>query len=272
MKRTKMEPLAKQTVLITGGAGSLGRAFVRLLHEKYKVIVVDSSEWALAETKGLYPDCTYWLGDFTDYPLSGYEDYIIHAAAYKHVELGEQMPREVVRNNISKTIEFYEKVEHSLARLLYISTDKAVEPTSVYGASKFIAERLTQNVRGSVARLGNILVSSGSVIPLWEEAIAKGKPVRITDERMTRYFIEDFDAANQIWHEFIQGKELIIPKMGEPIRILDLLTEVLKRHGYSSPEEYPGGVEIIGMRPGEKLSEKLMWENEHDGIHVQAES
>lgn len=253
---------AKQTVLITGGAGSLGKAFVKLLHKDYEVIVVDSNEWAIATLRSEYPDVKIWLGDFCEYPLSGFEDYIIHAAAYKHVDIGERIPREFVRNNLTKTIEFYEKVEHSLARLLYISTDKAVEPISVYGATKYLAERLTDSINGSVARLGNLLVSSGSVIPVWEDAIAKGQPVSITDERMVRYFIEDFDAANQVWHDFIGGKRLIVPKMGEPIRIMDLLTEVLKRHGYDTPDQYPGGVTITGIRPGEKLTEKLLWDNE----------
>lgn len=256
-----------KSILITGGAGSLGKAFVKLLSsyppdQSYKIIVVDNNEWALAELKAQYPEVECHLNDFSHYPFTGYEDYIIHCAAYKHVDLGESNPEAIIANNVLKTLKFYNKVRHSLTRLLYISTDKAVEPLSVYGTSKFLAERLTYSIGGSVARLGNILSSSGSVIPIWEKAIAEQRPIPITDERMTRYMIEDFDAVNQIWHEFKKGERLIIPKMEKPVRIMDMLAEVLKRHGYDSVEKYAPGVEIIGMRPGEKLEEKLHWDSE----------
>jgi FlaA1/EpsC-like NDP-sugar epimerase len=254
----------QQTVLITGGAGSLGRAFVRLLASKgdYHIIVVDSNEWAVAEMRSKHPHIEYSLLDFADYPLTGMEDYIIHAAAFKHVDLGEQLPRAFVTNNLTKTIKFYEKVEQSIAKLLYISTDKAVEPINVYGATKYIAEALTREINGSVARLGNILGSSGSVIPVWEAQIAAKEPITITDERMSRYVIDDADAVNQIWHEFLKGESLIIPKMEAPVRIMDMLAEVLKRHGYNHVEDYTPGVTTIGMRKGEKLAEKLTWDHE----------
>ena len=252
----------KQTVLLTGGAGSLGTAFVRLLHDEYDLIVVDNNEWAIAELKGKYPNVKVWLGEFYDYPLSGYEDFIIHAAAYKHVHLGEALPRDFIRNNLINTIKFYEKAEQTLAKILYISTDKAVEPISVYGATKYLAERLTYDVGGAVARLGNILKSSGSVVPTWEQQIEAKVPITITDERMTRYMIEDSDAVNQVWNEFKKGEVLIIPKMGEPFRIMDMLTQVLERHGYATPEQYEPGVTFIGIKPGEKLSEKLRWDHE----------
>lgn len=249
--------------LITGGAGSLGRAFTRmLLSHGHSVTVCDSSEWAVAEMRNALPDASYWLGSFEDYPLSGSEDAIIHAAAYKHADLGESMPAQYVTNNLTRTVEFYSNVRNTLARVLYVSTDKAVEPIGTYGATKMLAEALTREIGGSVARLGNVLSSSGSVIPAWEAQIAAKQPVTITDERMARYVIDAEDAVNQVWNEFLKGRKLIIPKMGPPVRILDMLAEVLLRHGYADPGDYGPGVAVTGMRPGEKLSEKLTWDNE----------
>lgn len=282
----------KKQIIITGGAGSLGRAFVKYLLEQrvksdpyegidlhgtedeehlhaleevnrmYDVTVIDSNEWAIAEMRSLHPTATYWLGDFVDYPLTGSEDVIIHAAAYKHVDLGESNVSSFITNNITKTAKFYEQTKHTLARVLYISTDKAVEPISAYGATKYLAEVLSRQSGGAVARLGNLLDSSGSVIPTWEHQIKEGLPITITDERMTRYMIDVDDAVNQIWSQFLEGRKLIIPEMGEPVRLLDLMAEVLKRHGYEKASDYTPGVQVIGMRPGEKLHEKLIWDHE----------
>lgn len=276
----------KKEVVITGGAGSLGRAFVKyLLAQEYEpssrdylydvvkgettppsglydVIVVDSSEWAIAEMRSLYPEATYWLGDFVDYPLKGSEDIIIHAAAYKHIDLGESNVASFINNNVTKTIKFYENAGQTLARVLFISTDKAVEPNSAYGFTKSLGELLTKQIGGSVARCGNFLLSSGSVVPVWEAQIAANKPITITDERMTRYVIEINEAVSQIWAQFMEGRQLIVPDMGEPMRLLDLMAEVLKRHGYKQASDYKPGVQLIGMRPGEKLHEKLVWDNE----------
>jgi FlaA1/EpsC-like NDP-sugar epimerase len=252
----------QQTVLITGGAGSLGRAFVSLLSPEYNVIVVDNNEWAVAELKAEMPQVATYLGDFDTYPLTGFEDIIIHAAAFKHVEIGEAQPSSFVYNNLTKTMRLYEKVQHGITRVLYISTDKAVEPVSVYGATKFIAERLTLEIGGQVARLGNILLSSGSVIPRWEKAITENRPIPITDAAMTRYMITAEDAVREVWEQFLEGRMLCVPEMGEPKRILDIMTEVLGKHGYKKGSDYTPGVELIGMRRGEKLHEKLIWDHE----------
>lgn len=252
----------QKTVLITGGAGSLGRAFVRLLEPDQDVIVVDSSEWALAELKGMHPGVECHLGRFADYPINGMEDVVIHLAAYKHVELGESDVTGFVRNNLTDTVEFYSKLQQGITRLLYVSTDKAVEPVSVYGATKFIAERLTYEISGQVARLGNISNSTGSVIPLWEAAIAQNLPIPITDPEMTRYSITADEAAEQVWAQFMAGRRLIVPDMGEPKRILDMMAEVLFSHGYLKASHYGPGVTVIGRRPGEKVHEKLLWDRE----------
>lgn len=252
----------RKRILITGGAGSLGRAFVRLLAPDHDLTVVDSSEWAVAELSLEFPGVRFYLGDFADYPLSGYDDAVIHLAAYKHVDLGEASPSAFVENNLVKTMRLYERVAPSLSRLLYVSTDKAVEPVSAYGATKMLAEMLTWQAGGQVARLGNILESRGSVIPTWEKAIAEMRPIPITDPEMTRYLIEDSSAAAQIWTRFEEGARLIIPDMGEPVRVLDMMAEVLRRHGYAKAADYAPGVEVIGVRPGEKRHEKLAWDHE----------
>lgn len=252
----------RKTVVITGGCGSLGRAFIEYLRHDYEVIAIDNNEWAVAECRHLYPEATYWLGDFEKYPFSGMEDVIVHAAAYKHADLGESNASSFVRNNLLKTMELYEEARHTLARILYISTDKAVEPIGVYGATKMLSESLTREIGGSVARLGNILQSSGSVIPTWETQIAASQPITITDPMMTRYSIEASDAVKDIWERFLLGERLIVPQMGEPVRILDMMATVLGRHGYGKASDYSPGVTVIGMRPGEKLHEKLYWDNE----------
>lgn len=246
-------------ITLLGGAGSLGQAFIRLLNDNHTLTVVDNNEWAVAAIRDSYPNVRFKLCDMASYSPSG-EDVVVILAAYKHVDLGEANPSCFIRNNVTALMDLLGRLKTE--RVLYISTDKAVEPISVYGYTKALAEALVAEYGGSNARLGNIIGSTGSVIPVWERAIEQKDPIKVTDERMSRYLIEDYEAANQVWHEFLAGKKRIIPKMEAPKRIMDILTEVLKRHGYERPEDYAPGVEIIGMRPGEKLAEKLLWDRE----------
>lgn len=250
----------EQNVFITG-AGSLGEAFIRLLHKEHKLTVVDSNEWTIARLKDTYPDVRFILGDFAEGHITPLIDSVIHTAAYKHLPLGEENPCAFIENNITKLGRLFKEASRAKVNLLFISSDKAVEPISLYGYTKAIGEQLAEHYGFSIARLGNILDSSGSVIPVWEDCIEREVPVKVTDERMTRYFIEDMDAANQLWHEFIKGKKLIIPKCAH-VRILDLLATVLERHGYAKVSDYTPGVEVIGIRDREKLEEKLKWERE----------
>lgn len=251
------ESLAKPTVLITGGAGSLGRAFCRLLHNSANVVVIDNSEWAVAELKKAMPDVEVYLMDFADWKFSEIPcEYLIHLAAYKHINLGETSHKTFIENNINKTIKLFDEAFKYNIDLLFMSTDKAVEPISVYGYTKALGEELAKGYGFAVARCGNILASNGSVIPTWEECIRNEKPIPITDERMTRWVIEDYDAVNQIWDMFKSGEKLIIPKCNE-VRLLDLLTMVLKRHDKTIADVT---VEVTGIRNKEKLAEKLRWE------------
>lgn len=253
--------MKRGSILITG-SGSLGLAFIKLLHGDYDVTVIEQNEWTVAELQKQFTDVNFILGDFSNWKFDDLPvDYIIHTAAYKHLPLGEENPNAFIDNNILNVRKlFAEAYKHDVG-LLFISTDKAVEPCSLYGYTKAIGESLAKHYNFSIARCGNILDSSGSVIPVWETCIKNKQPILVTDERMVRYFIEDYDAANQMWDQFKAGKGLIIPKCTK-IRLLDLLAEVLKRHGYESASEYEPGVQIIGMRDKEKLEEKLQWDFE----------
>lgn len=244
-------------ILITGGAGSLGRAFAIHLMLKHNVYIIDNNEWALTEAKRELEDCCFQLGDFASIKsLIGY-DAVIHCAAYKHVELGESSIIAFIENNINKTKDLFRIAQMDGCRILFISTDKAVEPVSLYGYTKAIGEYLAKYYEGSVARLGNILNSSGSVIPIWEKAIADKKPLPITDMKMVRYYCEDKEAVKDIWNQFKQGDKLCIPKV-KKITMPEMIKIVLEKHGL--PLDYP--IEIIGVRPGEKLEEKLAWDKE----------
>jgi len=258
-------------VVVTGAGGTVGKAFARLLvSKKIEVIAVDNHEWALAQLKNDLPEVSIVLDDFSKVDLDYYNpDVIVHCAAYKHVNYGEEDIDAFVLNNVLKTSKMFKEAKKYAIPVLFISTDKAVEPIGVYGYTKAIGEALAKKYKFTLARMGNVLSSTGSVIPTWEKQIEEKQPITITDQRMTRYVIEDYDAVNQIWHEFIQGKKFIVPKMKE-VRLMDLLTDVLKRHGYDSPDGYEAGVVEIGIRPGEKLQEKLTWENEcrHDNTHA----
>ncbi|MHB8482780.1 MAG: polysaccharide biosynthesis protein [Nitrospiria bacterium] len=246
-------------ILITGGAGSLGKEFVRLLHKDKRLTVVDNSEWACAELRQEFPDVEIVLADFNGDDYNKAFNYVIHCAAYKHVDLAEDNVSAIIANNLTATAEFYRELLCN--KVLYISTDKAVEPISVYGASKMIIERLTWSMGGSVARCGNFLGSSGSVIPVWEKAIREGKPIPVTDEKMVRFVSDPKKAVKEIWTDFLAGKTLIIPSTRE-VRLMDLLTEVLRKHKFMNPGAYVPGVRVIGVRPGEKLVEKLRWDYE----------
>jgi FlaA1/EpsC-like NDP-sugar epimerase len=244
-------------ILITGAAGSLGKAFVKYLKDEHTVIGVDSNEWAVAEFQQEFPDVEIHLNDFNNWRFhQDPVDIIIHCAAYKHVNLGEENVHTFVENNVTKTGKLFAEAYKHNVDIIFISTDKAVEPISTYGFTKALGERLAAHYNGYIVRLGNILSSNGSVIPVWEKCIAEGKPIPITDINMKRYVIEVNDAVKQIWDSFLEGYKLIIPKC-EEVSISDLFWKVTDKHKI---KDIP--IEIIGIRPGEKLQEKMRWSHE----------
>ncbi len=247
------------TILITGGAGSLGKAFVRLLRKKHDLIVVDNNEWAVAEFQDEFPGVGIHLNDFNEWRFhQDPVDLVIHCAAYKCLDLGEKNAHSFIENNITKTGKLFAEAYKHGANILFISSDKAVEPISTYGFTKALGEKLCWYYNGVVARVGNILESTNSVIPVWEKALKEKKPIKITDIKMARWVIDADNAVKQIWDEYDTDSQrnLIIPKCKE-LSIMEILKEVFNRHKIKA-DDYP--MEIIGIRKGEKLKEKLRWE------------
>lgn len=245
-------------ILITGCGGSLGKAFTRLLYGKVPLIGVDNSEWAVAEYQKEFPGVEVLLEDFAEWKFDQNPvDTVIHTAAYKHLPLGEENPNSFIDNNIIKLRKLFAEAYKNNSDVLFISTDKAVEPCNLYGYTKAIGEKLCTYYNGYIARCGNFLNSSGSVIPVWEKYLAENKPLPVTDLEMRRYVIDLDNAAEQIWSGYVSGNRLIIPTCRE-ISLKDMVSELLKSH--NKPKDYP--IEIIGIRKGEKLQEKLKWEDE----------
>jgi len=249
-------------ILITGGAGSLGKAFVRHLVKDHQLTIIDNNEWAVAELQKEFPQVKCLLKDFSEWRFDQEPcDLVIHTAAYKHVNLGEDNPDDFIDNNILKTRRLFAEAFKNNTDILFISTDKAVEPISLYGFTKAIGEKLAKHYNGAVVRLGNILQSSGSVIPVWEKCLKEGQTIPITSTKMVRYVIEEDEAVKAIIRGYDNGEKLIIPHCRK-IKIMDLLKDVLRRHGYSNLKGYLPGVRVVGARAGEKLEEKMRWDDE----------
>jgi FlaA1/EpsC-like NDP-sugar epimerase len=190
---------------------------------------------------------------------------VFHAAAYKHVGLMETNPIEAVRNNAIATRRLAQIAgEHAVKTFVLVSTDKAVEPTTVMGASKALAEWAVEEAHArfpatqyAAVRFGNVLGSSGSVVPIFRRQIALGGPVTVTDERMTRYFMTIPEAVQLIVRAGSLGESgaVYVLEMGEPVRIMDLARDMIELSGLEPGRDV--SIEVVGRRPGEKLHEEL---------------
>ena len=268
----------QKRVLITGAGGSIGSELVRqiLRTGPDRLVLVERSENALYEidreirTHGMNTVVTSLLGDVADRArmteiLAHVQPHIvIHAAAYKHVPMSERNPVEAVKNNVLATRTLGElAVEHGVERFVLISTDKAVNPVSVMGTTKRLAEVVLQDLnaqkrtRFSAVRFGNVLDSSGSVVPLFREQIKNGEPITVTHPEMRRYFMTISEAVSLVLQAaaLAQGGEIFVLDMGEPVRILELAQEMIVLSGLRPYEDIP--IQFTGVRPGEKLFEEL---------------
>jgi FlaA1/EpsC-like NDP-sugar epimerase len=279
------EQLAGETVLVTGAAGSIGSELCHqiLRHEPRQLLLVEQSESRLYYLEmdlaqrfpGHGPVLMPIVGDICDrermeWVLRTYRpSHIFHAAAYKHVPMMQRNPSEAIRNNVLGTHNLASLAsQYRVGRFVLVSTDKAVEPTSVMGATKRVAELIVREIQhGSqtrflAVRFGNVLDSDGSVVPLFKKQIAAGGPITITHPDMERYFMTIPEAARLILQATAmgQGGEVFVLEMGKPVKILDLARSLVELSGLRFLEDIQ--VTFSGMRPGEKLSEKLFFDHE----------
>jgi len=285
--------LGKNTVLVTGAGGSIGSELCRQIarFSPAKLVLFEANEFALftidQELKRTFPalQLVCLVGDVRDEArvnevLENHRPSVLfHSAAYKHVPLMEQNNAwQAIRNNVLGTLTVGQAAQrYGVAKFVMISTDKAVNPTNVMGASKRLAEMVCQTLeprcadnvaeaeactRFVIVRFGNVLGSTGSVIPTFRAQIARGGPVTVTHPEITRYFMSIPEAAQLLLQAGLMSKggEIFVLDMGEPVKIVDLAKDLIRLSGFSD-EEIP--IEFTGLRPGEKLYEELLASNEH---------
>ena len=263
--------LNNKTILVTGGAGSFGQKFTEIVlkeHDPKSIRIYDNRELALVEMERKFNDkrLRFFLGDVRDftrlYRAMNEADTAVHAAALKHVPVCEYNPIEAIQTNINGAINVIEAAINSgVDKAINISTDKAVQPTNLYGATKMVAEKLfihgnsysgPRKTIFSSSRYGNVVGSSGSVVPLINEQKSQGE-ITITDERMTRFWITLEEGVKFVINciENMKGGEIFVPKIPS-MKVTDLVDAL-------APE---CAKKIIGIRPGEKLHEVLLTEEE----------
>ena len=272
-----------KVVLVTGGGGSIGSELCRQIasHRPKRLVILDIYENSVydvqQELKAKYPglDLVVLIASVRNtnrmnYIFSEYRPHIVyHAAAHKHVPLMEDSPTEAIKNNVFGTFKTAQAAAMSgVQRFVMISTDKAVNPTNIMGASKRICEMIVQTfdkhyeTEFVAVRFGNVLGSNGSVIPLFRKQIAAGGPVTVTHPDIIRYFMTIPEAVSLVLQAgaYARGGEIFVLDMGEPVRILDLAQNLIKLSGYRVGEDIK--IEFTGLRPGEKLYEELMMDEE----------
>ncbi|QQR73841.1 MAG: polysaccharide biosynthesis protein [Holophagales bacterium] len=275
--------LAGRCVLVTGAGGSIGSELARQVarFRPARLLLLERAENALfeidREMRGVAPGLPIvpLLADIGDEGrmrriFAEYRPRVVaHAAAHKHVPMVEANPCEAVKNNLFGTLGLAElAAEHEVETFVLISTDKAVRPTSVMGATKRMAELVVQEVarrRGGrfvAVRFGNVMGSAGSVIPIFQRQIQEGGPVTVTHPEMKRYFMTIPEAVQLVLQAAAMGRggEIFVLDMGEPVRILELAERLITLSGFRPYEEIP--IEVTGMRPGEKLFEEIELEGE----------
>ena len=269
-----------KTVLVTGGGGSIGSELCRQIaeYQPARLVILDIAENTTYE---LQNDLLYKYGGSLNMNVEIasvrdkkrleqiFDTYrpqvVFHAAAHKHVPLMEGSPAEAVKNNVFGTYNTaLTAQEYGAEKFVLISTDKAVNPTNVMGATKYLCEQVLQGLRQeggtefAAVRFGNVLGSSGSVIPLFKKQIAHGGPVTVTDKRIVRYFMTISEAVQLVLEagSFAHSGEVFVLDMGEPVHILDLAEKMIRLSGYTPYTDIE--IREVGLRPGEKLYEELL--------------
>lgn len=273
-----------KAVLVTGAAGSIGSGLVKQIsnYNPKTIVLLDQAESALYDlqqdlnSRGSNCPFEIVIGDIRNYNrlkrvFEFYKpEYVFHAAAYKHVPLMENNPSEAVLTNVQGTKNLVDlSIEFDVLKFVMISTDKAVNPTNVMGASKRVAEIYAQskNTLGKTkfitTRFGNVLGSNGSVIPLFQKQIEQGGPLTITDERITRFFMTIPEACQLVLEagSMGQGGEIFVFDMGKSVKIIDLAKKMIQLSGLELGKDIE--IKITGLRPGEKLYEELLASEEN---------
>ena len=290
-----MEYVSGKVVLVTGGGGSIGSELCRQIaaHSPRRLIIVDIYENNAydiqQELRHSYPglDLVVLIASVrnTHRMESIFQTYrpeiVYHAAAHKHVPLMEDSPNEAIKNNVFGTYKTARAADkYGCRRFVLISTDKAVNPTNIMGASKRICEMIVQTMNNRsktdfvAVRFGNVLGSNGSVIPLFKKQIEQGGPVTVTHPDIIRYFMTIPEAVSLVLQAgaFAKGGEIFVLDMGEPVRIVDLAKNLIRLSGFKPYEDID--IQFTGLRPGEKLYEELLMseeglqETENKLIHI----
>ncbi|HCP11056.1 MAG TPA: polysaccharide biosynthesis protein [Planctomycetaceae bacterium] len=288
------DSLVGRVVLVTGAAGSIGSEVCRQLLNfgPARIVMLDQSEFGIFQLEQEFlqlrrssgaglPTLEFLIEDITDEValqrvfMAHRPAVVFHAAAYKHVPLMESNPQAAVRNNVFGTQVLVDLADRfSVQRFVMISTDKAVRPTNIMGATKLIAEEYLfavasrSKTRFITVRFGNVLNSAGSVVPTFRRQIEQGGPVTVTDPEMERYFMTIPEAVQLVLQSGAigAGGDVLILDMGEPVRIVDLAKDMIRLSG----QRYPEDIDIVftGLRPGEKLFEELFYETEQNAVRI----
>ena len=272
-----------KVVLVTGGGGSIGSELCRQIagHHPKQLVIVDIYENNAYDIQQelirKHPELNLQVliasvrntARINDIFATYRPNIVFHAAAHKHVPLMEVSPNEAIKNNVMGTYKTAKAADkYGAEKFVLISTDKAVNPTNVMGASKRICEMVIQMMNQKsetnfvAVRFGNVLGSNGSVIPLFKKQIAEGGPVTVTDPRIIRYFMTIPEAVSLVLQAgaYAHGGEIFVLDMGKPVKILDLATNLIKLSGYKVGEDIE--IKFTGLRPGEKMYEELLMDEE----------
>ena len=277
------QAICGKTVLVTGGGGSIGSELCRQIAaaEPKRLVIFDIYEnnaYSIQqELQRKYPDLDLvtLIGSVrntnrVNSVLNTYKPHIVfHAAAHKHVPLMEDSPNESIKNNVLGTYKVATAASRAgVKKFVLISTDKAVNPTNIMGASKRLCEMVVQMMNRQsmtdfvAVRFGNVLGSNESVIPLFKKQIEEGGPVTVTDKRIIRYFMTIPEAVSLVLQAsyYAKGGEIFILDMGEPVKIDDMARNLIRLSGYTPDKDIK--IEYTGLRPGEKLYEELLMDEE----------